>query len=369
MKKFLFLINTLRLGGAEKVLVDTVNSLVDQGVEITVQTICNDNIYISELNPAIKYKSIINVKSKLLAKCLLSIVVRFFSPKWLYNLFIKDAYDLEVSFLEGLPTKLIAASTNKASKKIAWLHTDLIAYPDSYKVFKTEEKEKKAYSKFDAIACISDGVKDSLIKKYGHISPEIKTVYNIVDEEKIQELSNEDVKICFERPLLISVGRLCKVKGYDGLLRVIKRLKEDNIKCDLWIVGEGEERADLETYIKENRLDNVKLLGFKENPYKYMTKADIFISSSIAEGFSMVITEAVVLGLPVISTNTVGANEPKEAPRCSIIVKNEDELYIKLKEVLTDEEKMKSLKASILESQHFLNRDYLLKELKMFFAL
>jgi len=44
-------------------------------------------------------------------------------------------------------------------------------------------------------------------------------------------------------------------------------------------------------------------------------------------------------------------------------------LYIELKEVLTDEEKMKSLKASILESQHFLNRDYLLKELKMFFAL
>ena len=268
--------------------------------------------------------------------------------------------------MEGFPTKIISNSTNKKSKKIAWIHTNLIDYPDSVEAFGSEKKERKGYSKFDSIACVSNGVKDAFIKKYGEIIENIQTVYNLFDEENILTLSKEECEYQKKTNVIVSVGRLVEQKGFDRLLRVQKRLNEENILSELWIIGEGEKRLELEEFIENNKLNNVKLLGFQNNPYKYMAQADVFVSSSIAEGYSTVITESVVLGVPVISTNTSGANEPIEVPRCSLVVEDEEELYIALKSVLSDNDRLNALKNEVKVKQNFFKKEKVLKKLKDF---
>lgn len=86
-----------------------------------------------------------------------------------------------------------------------------------------------------------------------------------------------------------------------------KRLVTEGFDFELWILGDGEQRTNLNRYIKDNRLGcYVKLWGFKSNPYKYLKVCDYFISSSRSEGFSLVIAEAMILGLPVLSTYCSG---------------------------------------------------------------
>ena len=362
MKKILFLINTLQSGGAEKILVDTVNNLPEKEWDITVYTVVDKGEYVKKLNKNIKYKSMIKIKSKLVSRIFLTLFIKIIPEKLIYNFFVDEIYDYEIAFLEGMATKILSASTNKESKKIAWVHTDLVEYPDSFKVFGSENNEKKAYSKYDAIACVSEGVKEKFLKKYGRVTSIVETVYNVVDEADIIKKSKERCLKNASIPIIISVGRLTEQKGYECLLRVIKRINEEKLNCVLLIVGEGEQRKKLEEYIEKNKLHNVELLGFQENPYKFLARADVFVSSSIVEGFSTVITEAVVLGIPVISTNTAGANEPLNNPRCSVIVDTEDELYCAIKRVLEDPQFLELLKEKAKGKRACFSKEFIIND-------
>ena len=360
MKKILFFINTLHGGGAEKVLVDLVNNMDPEKYRITVQTLIDAGAHKNVLKDHIHYKAIL--KNAKLSKW----VIKLMPAKLVYNLFVKDKYDYEVAFLEGYPTRVIAKSTDKNAKRIAWLHTDLFRFPDSENAFTGYFTEKAAYQKFDRIVCVSNSVKESLIKKYDIAGSKISTVYNVVDDEQIR-LKADQAESVIERPdgpLIVSVGRLIAQKGYDRLLRIHKSLMDDGLQHTLWIVGEGEKRPELEAYIQENNLQNVLLLGFQNNPYVYMAKADLFVSSSVAEGFSTVITESVVLGVPVLSTNTAGACEPVEAPRCSVVVETEEELYQSIKRVLTDPSEMKKLKEGLEASKGYFRKEHLMQQIE-----
>lgn len=108
----------------------------------------------------------------------------------------------------------------------------------------------------------------------------------------------------------MSVGRLSNQKGYDRLIDAATKLKKENAKFKIYIIGEGPEKKNLESQIEKNNMsDVIYLLGFKKNPYVYMNFADVFICSSRAEGFSTVASEAVVLGKPCIVTDCSGMRE------------------------------------------------------------
>ena len=105
-------------------------------------------------------------------------------------------------------------------------------------------------------------------------------------------------------PIILGVGRLNEVKGFDDLIKAHKYLLMNNVKNKLIILGEGEQRGYLERLILElNVRDSVILKGFVDNPYKYMRSASVFVLSSKYEGFSVVIAEALSVGLPVVSTD------------------------------------------------------------------
>ena len=166
--------------------------------------------------------------------------------------------------------------------------------------------KKLSYPYANRIIAISNGVKDSLVKDIGIDPTKIHVVYNPSADPNIIKFSKEIVPQEFLKsdiPTLISIGRLVPQKDYMTLLKAFN-ISSKKLKSRLVIIGEGQERSSIEKYVKDENMDNeIILLGYQSNPWKYLTNSDLFILSSKWEGFGNVIVEAMLLGIPVISSD------------------------------------------------------------------
>lgn len=341
MKKIMIMSNTLYAGGAEKVLQTLLNNLDRRFYDITVYS-----MYREEIDPAVftkpfNYKVIfdepagkIDVLRKIKGRIFSS-----FPPDVFYSLYIREKFDVEIAFIEGESTKIVSGSSNPKSKKIAWVHTDMIKNNWTDFLYKSVDEEAEAYRKFDEIVCVSQQVKEAFENKYGIYRSVIK--YNPVDSAEIMQKAKEDIDTGFERPLLVSVGRFEKPKGYIRLIECAAKLKSEGKRFELWIIGDGRQKQELEDLIGKNELcDCVKLMGFQKNPYKYLSRADAFICSSYVEGFSTAATESIILGKPVYTLDCPGMQELFGGEECGMILPNTDEdLYTLLSAAVTDSEK------------------------------
>ena len=338
MKKILFLINTLSGGGAEHVLIELANGLADKGYDVTVQTVIDGGVFSNRLNNNVHRKSIIKLQGSLFAKILIYLVCFIFSPSFVYRKWVSGDYDYEVAFLEGVPTKILSESTNDKAKKYAWVHIDLYNTYGLEKVYHSLEDHIESYTKFDKIICVSYSVKSAFIKKFG-LSKNLEVKYNPIDENKIKSQAQEEIEKS-ERFRIVSVGRLEKQKGFDRLLMIMKRLNNENIDCELVIVGEGSRRAEYEGYIKYNSLDDrVTLTGFVDNPYKYMKSADLIVFPSRAEGYSTVATEALIIEKPIVVSDCAGMKELFGESEYGVVTENSEQaLYNEIKRMIIDDE-------------------------------
>ena len=305
MIKILFFIETLSGGGAEKVLQNLVNNMDNEKFDITVQTVWKENPE-GFLNKNIKYKYIYSNHSKLNNyKYRFSVLL-----KTIYPLHIKDNYDIEVAYLECGATKVISTSTNKKAKKVAWVHCNL-----SKKISNINEFKKKSvhwYKKFDKVVCVSRDVEKSFKGIYGN-EFDTEVIYNVIDDYSIREKSNENVDdYSFDKeiPTIVSVGRLSVEKRFDRLIEAHKILLDEGVLNKLLIIGEGNERKNLEQIIKATGVQKtVALSGFKSNPYPYIKNADLLACSSDYEGFSSFVAEGLILGKTIVTTNCGGMEE------------------------------------------------------------
>ena len=344
MKKILIFVDSLNEGGVSKVLLDLLENINKEKYDITVMTLYNQGVYIDEVRKYVKYKYCFNIpaangnslKAKLYRKYWGGMLR--LPESFMYRWFAKEKYDIEIAFMHGWSTKFISGSNNRASKKIAWVHVDLVTWNRVDGIFKNLEHHKKAYSKFDEVLCVSQTVKEGVEKKYN--VKNARVLYNPINREKILKLSNEEIDdIKFSSKFkLISVGRLSEQKGYDKLLRIFKKLKNDGLDIELILVGNGNKYNELNEYIVENKLEkDVTLLGFRENPYKYVRASDLFICSSISEGFSLVIGEAMAIGVPIVSVDCPGPNEVLGFGKYGKLVNNnEEDLYNGIKEMINN---------------------------------
>lgn len=126
---------------------------------------------------------------------------------------------------------------------------------------------------------------------------------------------------------IVGVGKLLKSKGFDRILRITKQLIAENYSVHTYILGEGPEKETLQNYIKANGLGkNVTFLGYQINPYKYISRCDLFVCASYAEGFSTATTEALILGVPVCTVEVSGMKEMLgENNEYGIVTENNDE--------------------------------------------
>lgn len=333
MKRILFLIHDLGVGGAEKVLVNLVNQMDRSKFDITVASLFGGGVNEQFLAPHIHYYS---VWPKALPGN--SQYMKLLSPRQLHRLCVKEHYDIEVAYLEGPAARVISGCEDPHTKLFCWIHSDQTERTASY-AFRSFNESRYCYNKFDQIACVSEGVKEAFL----HVYPENKKTivkYNTLETDKILEMKDEpidDISFFRDEIKLIAVGKISKRKGFDRLARIVKRLREDGFSVHLYALGVCSAQEEVEKYIKDNHLERYyTFLGYQTNPYKYMAKCDLFVCASLAEGFSTAATEALIVGTPVCTVNVSGMKEMLgENNEFGIITEsNEEALYEGIKELL-----------------------------------
>ena len=336
MKRVLFLINSLYGGGAEKVLQTILNNLDLSRYEVTLCSVVRDQLneqYPKGIHYSYVYNSTRGRKTSRIGNVLIKIenklklfLYQHASPALFYSLFVRGQYDTVIAFIEGYATRIVSGAKDSCHK-IAWVHIDMSRNHWSSVAYKSYEEEKQSYQKYDSIVCVSENVKESMLKVYGELNC-LMVLYNPIDDQLIREQSTaaDPVFRHRRRIKLISIGRLVEQKGYDRLLPIAKHLLEKGYQFDLIIIGEGPELRNLQSYIdSHNMSDYVHLLGYLENPYPDLLESDLFICSSRSEGYSTVLTEAMILGVPVITTRCAGVNELLDGGECGMIVDNDSD--------------------------------------------
>lgn len=343
MKSVLFLIESLDGGGAEGALENIVTNLDRTRFDISVVSETDKESRTDRIAAVSHYHcfSRKNVNNSKLKDFINRVIIKFSvsaPPSLVRKVLVRGKYDIEVAGCEGYATKIIGCSDSKG-KKIAWVHTDFINNPWSREVYGSTEAEKKCYENFDTIICVSQTIKEAFVKTYG-LEEKVKVVHNIVDNHKILDMGKEPVEEKFSHPLFVMAGSFLKVKGFERATRIFGKLRDDGFDFHVMIMGIGYERENVEKIIDELKLhDRMTLMDYQDNPYKYMANADAYVCSSYAEGYSTTVSEAVILGKPVITTECSGMREIFGDRECGIICENSDEgLYEALKKVLSEPE-------------------------------
>lgn len=335
-KKLLFFIPNLKHGGAEKVLVNLVNNLNPEKYDITVQTIFDVGVHRSALKSYICYKSVFKREFRGNNR-----LFQLFPPEFLWKVMVKDTYDIAISYLEGPTNRIVSGCNMPGTKTVAWLHTGMETQEVFSVGFRNSNEAARCYLKYDRVIAVSRRVKECFCT---HLDKprRVEVLYNTNETEQIREMANspcEDDRFAYDGLRVCTTGKLIPVKGFDRLLNAHKRLLDEGFRHHLYILGIGEEQKALEQQMKRLGIaDSVTLLGFQKNPYQYVSRCDLYVCSSRREGFSTAVTEALILGTPVVSTDCSGAKELLgEHDEYGLVVENSEEgVYQGMKKMLSD---------------------------------
>lgn len=349
MKKILFGITSLTIGGAERVLVDLANRLSEE-YSITILTIYGKGELRSQLNKKVKVISLYDMAFKDYNK-LDRIAI---SLDLIFKIKPLKGYDIYVSFLEGPITRLFSKKIEKNEsdtniKRIAWVHNDISkVFGKNLKAKIKMKIDKKIYEKYDEIVFVSNENKEDFEKTYGKLRKKkdsdgcIKTdvIRNYINYQSVLEKSEQEPEIKFNNNCinLVSVCRLVEQKALDRFIKIHSMLEKDGIHSKVYIVGDGPNKSILKRTIeKYNEKENFFLLGQKENPYPYIKNADYFCLLSYYEGYGMVIDEAKILNKKIIITNTAAKEGIANYDQSYVLENNEKGIYEGLKKILSSD--------------------------------
>ena len=372
MKKILFGITGLTIGGAERVLVDLANEL-SKSYDITIFALYAKGELEKELNSNVKLKSLFKYSYKEMSKLKQKIVVPLkvlLLKNSIYNKNIKGNYDVEIAFLEGPITRLFSVK-NKNVRKIAWVHNDIsLVFGKGLKARLKKYLDKKIYDKYNDLVFVSKENMCDFDKTYTNLNisdEHKKVIYNYIDKEKIIKKSLEDIDIYFKKEDInfVTVSRLVYQKGIDRIIEIHKKLIESGYNHKFYVIGDGSEREKLENLIKENKVENsFFLLGQKENPYPYIKNADYFCLLSRFEGYGMVLEEAKILGKPIIITDTAAREAVEDYDKKWILENSNDGIYNGLAEII--EKRNKDIDGNYNENMKEYDNTKIIEKIKEF---
>lgn len=344
-KRIAFVCNSLYGGGAERILQVILNHFDQSTYDITLISHLEDKPDPALYPSDIRYKGIlknINLRKSVVSRILTKlynkinlIIYENFSPRVFRLLYQRETFDIEIAFIEGYATRIV--SGGRSLKKIAWVHCDLKASGWTEIAFRSKSEEIACYKTFNDIISVSEGVKKSVEELLNQAS---KVIYNPINKELIHQKASEVFSSQRKKGVrFVTLGRLVEVKGYRRLIKIIHQLAVEGFRLELWILGDGEDRERLTEYIDINQLtDYIKFWGFVENPYPYMVHCDVFVCSSYSEGYSTVATEAIILGLPVITTLCAGMEELLGNNQYGMIVENNETALLNgMRNILNDQ--------------------------------
>ena len=213
---------------------------------------------------------------------------------------IDKDYDIVIDFMG-----YASFSTYYASKigrhRVTWIHEQRIT--NNYRELRS------CFNKCELICPVCTECAQEYLAKFPSDADKVKVIQNLIDVNKIYNLSKEEPGIDYFQgeQVFVSVGRLSKQKSFDKAIEASKIMKDAGYKFKWVIIGE---ESNLENMIKENNLEGTVVLhGFESNPYTYMKNADVYVQTSIAEGKCTTISEAVLLGKAIVTTDVAGVEE------------------------------------------------------------
>lgn len=295
IKEVLFVMHSYG-GGAEKVCADLANELAKKNYAISVFCIKN----IPEL-PSL-FKANVDFRMPRTNKAIDRALFILGLAKSCKNIdILVGSLELQSIFLTALLRR---------GRAIGWLHKDLEAFfKDKGRVFTFIYSNLMRWSagRLEKIICVSAGVKESVSRIIPRESAKFYFLPNPIDQNTILERAEEPLPVklteIYKKPVILSVGRLAKQKDYGNFLEAFSEAKKVGIPHNLCILGEGGERNFIEAHAKKLGISEFCFFPGFMDPYRAMKEADLFVLSSVFEGLSLVIVEAMILGKPIVSTD------------------------------------------------------------------
>jgi glycosyltransferase involved in cell wall biosynthesis len=379
MKKILFMVSSMSIGGVEKSLLSLLSAIPKEKYEITILFLekkggfleyipdwvkAEEATWFSEIKPIIVQSpqdtimNYFNKKqyTKILSFIFIYLLSKYCNDRFIYYKYIfKDipnninTYDAAISY-QG-PTDIIdyyIVNKVKAKKKISWVHFDVSKFLINKKLY------SKLYSKFNKIFVVSEEARKCLIERIPTSSEKAEVFLNIVSSDLINKMAETPVEFDnnFMGIKVVTVGRLSIEKGQDMAIKVLSRLRRGGYEVRWYCVGDGNNRKEYEILIEEYNLkDNFILLGSTPNPYPYIAKADIYVQTSRHEGFCLTLAEAKCLNKPIVTTNFTGAYEQITDGYNGLISGcTEEELYNKIKYLIENKLQRQKLTKNLLKT-------------------
>lgn len=299
-KRILFVINQFYKGGAESSLLNLLHLLNKDGRYDSSLVVYNQQ----------RRKDSISLVDQLPAAVPVCIGGSTVPSSNVLSFVSRIEYDLAISVGEWHSPELVM-ECSRAKRKAIWLHADITSatIPKASDLFDYNRQT-------DAWVCVSDCQCRILREKAPFIKGTIQTLHNAMNWDAIIGKASEAVEFpaqCRKRKRILMIGNLRPAKNYLRAVEVaaeLKRMGSDAVWMVCGNLADKEYHREVRSAISRNDLtQNFILLGSSDNPWKYLSKSDVLVSTSDTESWCMAVSEALALGIPVVSTSTDGVSE------------------------------------------------------------
>ncbi|PWN07804.1 glycosyltransferase [Rhodohalobacter mucosus] len=369
-RKILFLMPSLRGGGAERTLINLLHKIDQDLYEIDLLVVLKDGPYVDKIPDHVEVNYLF--KSRFLAR-FLGYLHRMYGLSWFFRnrmMALDTEYDVGISFLDSHYTDLLFHMKN-LKRRVAFVHSSYLSHSDYEKFSSNDNLRKKAdlnrYSRLDGIYFVSHDSMADFVELFGE-GPNMGVVYNIIDREAVLQKARNESGTAIKDDLFSfsAVGSLLPVKGFDRLIRASRIARDKGYEFNVHIAGAGPEEGVLKNMIKEFGLENTIILhGFVNNPYPLMKSSDVFVMSSLSEALPTVLCEAMILGVPSLVTNCSGCRGLVEDGEYGMAAEQDDHdfakkmmLYMDKPELLEHYSKKSLERAMLFDDDRILKKYY-----------
>ncbi len=373
-KSILFVIPSLRSGGAEKSLITLLTLLDYEKYDVDLLTFRQEGLFYDKIPEAVNVikdtkdyemfdgdaKEAIKYflkKGKLSSAIDRLKYIRCYSESDVYlkekNMWallekqlpkLTRKYDCAVAYLEGNSSYFVANSVN-AEKKICYVHSDF------KKLGLNKRASLEVFNKCDRVVTVSQVCLDSLIDEFPELKEKFVIIENITGPRILKKSAGEE-SVFEDRgdaTVLLTVGRFAPEKSIDLAVKACAELKKRGRKIKWYHIGTGDLKSEIEKLADELQVrDEFILLGERANPYPYIGQCDIYVQSSRFEGKSIALDEAKCLLKPIVTTNfTTVFDQFTHGVNGLICEMNEKDMADKIEMLIEDEGLRKKLSANL----------------------
>lgn len=356
MKKIVFVIESLHIGGAEKSLVTLLQNLDYKRYDVDLITFQKGGIFFEivpkEVNriliklpmlslfDRLKFAIKRNKNSEMHGAQLFWPIIKKYLKKH------PEKYYAAIAYNQGFST-YFTAEFIVADTKYAWLNTDYqkAGYQTAF--------DYPIYEKFNKVIVVSAEAKESFniaLRNIGKKVP-IEVIKDITDKKNMEVQACRPLKTKFRADTIniLSVGRLVAPKGFTMAVSACHLLRSKGHNINWYILGEGTDRKKLEQQINtENLQESFFLLGADKNPYPYMKACDIYVQTSLFEGLGLTVIEASYLNKPIVCTNFPTVHGILKEEETGLIAEmNAESIAAQIERLILDEELRESLTTNL----------------------